>query len=181
MPRSHYTGIKSSNFLGHPYLLVTQLSTMMQKHFLKSSHSACARGIIFLYVTIRSFCFVNWSLRLFVTSIIMDNSLGTLSHCGVCFNAHMPNPYLHPTNNFGQVYLHFFPSFNIVKGGRRENCNKISKACTVLWGQSEIKENYEYCMTVPTTFLSRVVWILGLMTTMFSPFFSTPFEYFEYD
>ena len=56
-----------------PYLLVTQLTTMMQKHFLKSSHSACAVGIIFSYVTIRSFCFVNWSLRLFVTSIIMNN------------------------------------------------------------------------------------------------------------
>ena len=57
MSRSHYAGIKSSNFLGHrgnfqtrmlvPYLLVTQLTTMMQEHFLKSSHSVCARGIIF--------------------------------------------------------------------------------------------------------------------------------------
>ena len=87
MSRSHYAGINSSNLLGHrgnfqtemlvPYLFVTQLTTMVQEYFLKSSHSVCARGIIFLYVTIRSVLL--WQL---IASLIchMDNSPRTLSH-----------------------------------------------------------------------------------------------------
>lgn len=178
MSRSHYAGIKSSNFLGHrgnfqtgmlvPYLLVTQLTTMMQEHFLKSSHSVCARGIIFFYMSrFDLFCFGNWSLRWFVTWTIV---LGRFRICGAFFNTHMPNPFLRPKHNVGHASPHFFPNFNIVKGGRRDNCNKISEACNVLWGKLEIKQNYEHWSTFPTIFLSRVVWILGFRTTMFSPF-----------
>ena len=183
MTWSHYAGIKSNNCLGHrgnfqtvmlvPYLLVTQLTTMMQKHFLTSSHSASAGGIVFFFISVmvRSFCFNNWTLRLFVTSIIMDNSLRTLWYLWSFFNTLTPNPFLHPTNNVGHVYSHFSLSFNIAKGERKENCHKISKAWTVSWEQLEIKENYEYCSTFPTTLnLSRVIWILGFMTTVFSPF-----------
>lgn len=179
MSRSHYAGIKS-NILGHrgnfqtemlvPYLLVTQLTTMMQENFLKSSHSVCARGIIFFIchdsVFFATF-FGNWSLRWFVTWTIV---LGHFRICGAFFNTHMPNPFLHPKNNVGHASPHFFPNFNIVKGGRRDNCNKISEACNVLWGKLEIKQNYEHWSTFPTIFLSRVVWILGFRTTMFSPF-----------
>ena len=177
MSRSHYAGIKSSNFLGHrgnfqtgmlvPYLLVTQLTTMMQEHFLKSSHSVCARGIIFLYVTIRSFLL--WQL---IASLIchMDNSLGTLSHLWSFFQ-YTHAQLLSPSQKQRWTCVStFFPNFNIVKGRRRDNCNKISEACNVLWGKLEIKQNYEHWSTFPTIFLSRVVWTLGFRTTMFSPF-----------
>ena len=143
MSRSHYAGTKSSNFLGHrgnfqtgmlvPNLLVTQLIDMMQEHFLKSNHSACARGIIFFYMSrfnlfaLATDRFVFLSHRRSWTIV-----LGHFRICGAFFNTHMPNPFLHPKNNVGHASPHFFPNFNIVKGGRRDNCNKISEACNVL-------------------------------------------------
>lgn len=143
MSRSHNAGIKSSTFLGHRRnfqtgclfhtCLLRNLPTMMQEHFLTRAVSACARGIIFfLYVTIL-FCFALATDRFVYLSHLRSWTivLGHSRICGAFFNTHMPNPFLHPTNNVGHV-SNFFPSFNIVKSGRRENCNKISKACTVL-------------------------------------------------
>ena len=37
----------------------------------------------------------------------------------------------------------FFPSFNFVKDGGRENCKKIRKRCTDLRGNREMIETYE--------------------------------------
>ena len=178
MSRSHYAGIKSNNFLGHrgnfqtgmlvPYLLVTQLTTMMQEHFLKSSHSVCARGIIFfichdsIFFALAADRFVDLSHGQWSWDTFAFVELFSIHTC--------PTPSSIPKNNVGHASAHFFPNFNIVKGGRRDNCNKISEACNVLWGKLEIKQNYEYCNTFPTIFLSRVVWILGFRTTMFSPF-----------
>ena len=127
MSRSHYAGIKSSNFLGHrgnfqtgmlvPNLLVTQLTGMMQEHFLKSNHSACARGIIFFYMSrfnlfaLATDRFVYLSHRRSWTIV-----LGHFRICGAFFNTHMPNPFLHPKNNVGHVSPHFFSEFQHCEG-----------------------------------------------------------------
>ena len=42
-------------------------------------------------------------------------------------NSHRTNPSPHPTNNVGCMHPEFFPSFNFVYGGGRENCKKIFK------------------------------------------------------
>ena len=46
---------------------------------------------------------------------------------GAFSNSHRSNRSPHPTNNVGRVCPEFFPSFNFVWGGGRENCKKISK------------------------------------------------------
>ena len=53
--------------------------------------------------------------------------LGHFCISGAFTNSHRSNPSPHPTNNVGRVYPEFFPSFNFVKGGERENCKKIPK------------------------------------------------------
>ena len=42
-------------------------------------------------------------------------------------NSHRSSPSSQPTNNVGGVYPEFFPSFNFVYGGGREDCKTISK------------------------------------------------------
>ena len=38
-----------------------------------------------------------------------------------------PKPSPHPTNNVGRMDPDFFPSFNFVQGGGRENYKKMAK------------------------------------------------------
>lgn len=68
------------------------------------------------------------------------------------FKSYMPNLYPHPTNKVGRLYPEFFPSFNFVLGGGRENCKILFKGCTVLWGQPEITQNNKNYIIVPRTF-----------------------------
>ena len=59
---------------------------------------------------------------------IMDESLGGhFCISGAFSNSHMPSPSPHATSNVGRLYPEFFPSFDFVLGGGRENCGKISK------------------------------------------------------
>ena len=59
---------------------------------------------------------------------IMDKSLGTLAFLGR-FPIHTgPTPPLTPQTMLDAcIQNFFFPSFNFVQGGKRENCKKISK------------------------------------------------------
>ena len=74
----------------------------------------------------------------------MDKSLGHFCVSGSFSNSHRSNPSPHPTNNVGGVYPEFFQSFN-------------SKRCTVLRGNQEMAEKYEYCSIVPPTWIVVIV------------------------
>ena len=126
---------------------------MMQKHFLKSSHSACARGIIFSYVTIRSFCFVNWSLRLFVTSIIMNN-MDTFAFVEF-FSIHTcPIPTSIPqTILYMCIYIFFRVSTLWRVGGRRTSISKHALFCE---GNQKLKK------IMNTALLSQQLFCQGL-------------------
>ena len=61
-------------------------------------------------------------------STIMVKSLGTLVRFWGVFQFTRVEPFPpHPTNNVGRLYPEFFPNFNFVYGGGRENCKNISK------------------------------------------------------
>ena len=75
--------------------------------------------------------------------------LGQVSISGALSNSHRSNPSPHPTNNVGRVYPEFFPIFNFVLGGGGGELQE----CTVLRGNREMTEKYEYRSTVPRTFV----------------------------
>ena len=86
----------------------------------------------------------------------MDKSLGTLLHFWGIFQFTQVQPSPHPTNNVGRVYPEFFPSFNFVHCigcGEGELQENFEKDGTVLRGNREMTEKYEYCITVPRTFV----------------------------
>ena len=87
-------------------------------------------------------------------SLIMDKSLGTLLHFRAFSNSHRSNPSPHPTNNVERVYAEFFFRVStLYRVGGRRTAKKFRKRCTVLRGNREISEKYEYCSTVPRTFV----------------------------
>ena len=78
--------------------------------------------------------------------------MGHVSISGALSNSHRSNPSPHPTNNVGRVYPEFFPIFNFVLGGGGGGGGELQE-CTVLRGNREMTEKYEYCSTVPRTFV----------------------------
>ena len=50
----------------------------------------------------------------------------------------------------------FFPSFNFVQGGGGgRSARQFRKGCTVLRGNRQMTEKYDYCSTVPKTFVQE--------------------------
>ena len=108
--------------------------------------------------------------------------LGHFCISGAFSNSHRSNPSSHPTNNVGRVYAEFFPSFNFVYGGGRENCKKISKMMHCLKkGTEKWKKNMNIAL-LSQGLLSRIVvqpvyfrtnvrlvnhWIISLSSTAF--------------
>ena len=73
---------------------------------------------------------------------------------GAFSNIHRSNPSPHPTNNVGRVYPEFFSEFQLCIGwGGRENCKKISKTLHCFKRGPRNNRKYEYCSTVPRTFV----------------------------
>ena len=64
-----------------------------------------------------------------------------------------PAPPLTPQTTLDACIQNFFRVSTLfgVEGRRTER--KWRKRCTVLWGNPEITENYEYCISVPRTFV----------------------------
>ena len=66
--------------------------------------------------------------------------------------SHRSNPSPHPTNNVGRVYREFFSEFQLcIRWGEGELQENLG--CTVLRGNREMIEKYEYCSTVLRTFV----------------------------
>ena len=73
--------------------------------------------------------------------------LGHFCISGVFSNSRRSNPSPHPTNNVGLELSRIFSEFQGVIGWGEE------KGCTVLRGNWEMTEKYEYCSIAPRTFV----------------------------
>ena len=66
---------------------------------------------------------------------------------------HRSNPSPHPTNNVGRVYPEFFRVSTLYRVGGGRTARNFRKGCTVLRGNREMTEKWEYCSTVQRTFV----------------------------
>ena len=83
--------------------------------------------------------------------------LGHFCISGAFSNSHRSNPSPHPTNNVGRMYPDFFRiSLYRIGGGR--TARKSREGCTVLRGNREMTEKYEFCSTVPRSFVQDCRW-----------------------
>ena len=92
-----------------------------------------------------------FSSRLFFRQYHGQKSWDTLAFLGG-FPIHRgPTPPL--TNNVGLMNPEFFSEFQLYRVGGGRTARKFLKGCTILWGNRETTEKYEYCSTVPRTFV----------------------------
>ena len=86
----------------------------------------------------------------------MDKSLGTLAFLGR-FEIHTgPTPALTPQTLLDACIHNFFRVSTLFRVGGGRTSRKFRKGCTVLRGNREMTEKYEYCSTVSRT-LSGIV------------------------
>ena len=85
---------------------------------------------------------------------IMDKSLGTLLHFwGVFqFTQVQPLPFT-PQTMLDACIQNFFRVSSLYRVGWGRTARNFPKGCTVLRGNRETTEKYEYCSTVPRTFV----------------------------
>ena len=79
--------------------------------------------------------------------------LGHICVSGAFSNSHRSNPSPHPTNNVGRVHSEFFRDSTLYRMGGGRTAREFRKGCTVLREDREMTEKYEYCRTVPRTFV----------------------------
>ena len=79
--------------------------------------------------------------------------MGHFCISGVFSNSHRSSPSPHPTNNVGRVYPEFFGVSRLYRVGGGRTARNFPKGCTVLRENREMTEKYEYCSTVPRTFV----------------------------
>ena len=85
---------------------------------------------------------------------IMDKSLGTVLHFWGVFQFTQAQPL--PSDHSTMLDLciqNFFRVSTLYRVGRGRTARKFWKGCIVLRGNREITEKYEYCSTVPRTFV----------------------------
>ena len=87
----------------------------------------------------------------------MDKSLGTVLHFWGVFQFTQAQPL--PSDHSTMLDLciqNFFRVSTLYRVGRGRTARKFWKGCIVLRGNREITEIYEYCSTVPRTFVQIV-------------------------
>ena len=88
---------------------------------------------------------------------IMDKSLGTLLHFwGVFrFTQVLPLPTRHKQcwTRVSRIFCRVSTLYRVGGGRTGRTGRNFRKGCTVLRGNREMTEKYEYCSTVPRTFL----------------------------
>ena len=80
----------------------------------------------------------------------MGKSLGTLLRCWVHTDL---TPPLTPQTMLDECIQNLFPVSTLYRVGEGRNARKCRKGCTVVRGNIEIKKKFEYCITVPRTFV----------------------------
>ena len=87
-----------------------------------------------------------------VSPTIMDKSLGTLLHFWGVFQFRQVQPLPSPHKRCCVSRIVFRVS-TLYRVGERRTARKFRNRCTVLRGNREMTEKYEYCITVPRTFV----------------------------
>ena len=101
------------------------------------------------YNAMKFFWIVTW-----LKTTFMDKSLGTLVFLAR-FPIHTgPSPPLTPQTMLDAYIYNFFRVSTLYRVGRGRTARNFRKGCTVLRGNREMTEKYEYCSsTVPRTFV----------------------------
>ena len=87
-----------------------------------------------------------------LTATIMDKSLGTLLRFWGVFQFTQVQPLPSPHKQcWTRVSRIFFRVSTLYRVGGGRTARKFRKGCTVLRGNREMTEKYEYCSTVPRT------------------------------
>ena len=97
-----------------------------------------------------------WQLQSIKSTYMYMYMLQVLGHfciSGAFSSSLRSDPSPHSTNNVGHMYLEFFLVSTLYRVGGGRTTRKFRKECTVLWGNREMTEKYEYCITVPRTFV----------------------------
>ena len=85
---------------------------------------------------------------------IMDKSLGTLLRFWGVFQFTQDQPLPSPHKQCWMHASRIFSKFQLcIRWGEGELQENFQKGCTVLRGKREMTEKYEYCSTVPRTFV----------------------------
>ena len=85
---------------------------------------------------------------------IVDKSLGTLLHFWGIFQFTQAQPLPSPHKQFWMRVSRIFSEFQLCIGwGEGELQEDFETGCAVLRGNLEMTEKYEYCSTVPRTFV----------------------------
>ena len=88
-----------------------------------------------------------------ISALSLPESIHGYCISGAFSNLHGSTPP-NPTNNVGRVYPDFFSEFStLCRVGGGITARKYRKGYTVLRGNREMTEKYEYSSTVPRTFL----------------------------
>ena len=103
-------------------------------------------------VSTTSFYLVSLNSRNFLSKpTIMDKSLGTLLRFWGVFQFTQVEPLPSSHKKCWTRVSRIFSTLYRVRGGRTSR--KFRKGCTVLKGNRDMTEKYEYCSTVPRTFV----------------------------
>ena len=92
-------------------------------------------------------------LTFFFPPLYISDNHGQRSWDWAFSSSHRSNFSPHTTNNVRRVYPEFFPRFNLYRVGGRDNCKKISKRMHCFMKEHRMTEKYEYCITVPRSFV----------------------------
>ena len=79
--------------------------------------------------------------------------LGHFCICGAFSNSYMPAPPVTPQTTLDECIQNFLQVSNLHRTGGGETARKFQKVCNAFLGNQEITEGYEYCITVPRTFV----------------------------
>ena len=91
--------------------------------------------------------------RLAVSYYLGQKSWDTIAFLGR-FPIHKgPTPPLTPQTMLDACVQNFLRVSTMYRVGGERNARKFRKGCTVLRGNLEVTEKYEYCSTVPRTFV----------------------------
>ena len=110
------------------------------------------------HYTCRSRMFSHTTLLNFITQRQLYYNHGQKSWDTFVFLWHFPihtgpTPPLTPQTMLDTCIHNFFRVSTLYRVGRRRTARRFRKRCTVLRGNREMTERYEYCSTVPRTFI----------------------------
>ena len=126
----------------------------VRRFFLQLILSSVARQPFFtpLIAPYRIVTFL-FEARLAVSYNLVQKSWDTIAFLGR-FPIHTgPTPPLIPQSMLDACVQNFFRVSTLYRVGGGRTARKFRKGCTVLRGNREMTEKYEYCSTVPRTFV----------------------------